>query len=82
MTSLGSGFVPPPENVGSVELELLDGGSFTATYDVLHAHSPATPFRMYSWCFHIHHPPSGRHIVWDVGLSAVIPNLCLLAIKH
>lgn len=62
---------PLPTSHGSVKVQLLDGGSFTADYNVLHAGVPSTPFRCYSWAFYIHHEPSGRRILWDVGLSAV-----------
>lgn len=59
----------------SVRIRLLDGGSFsTATLNYLHAEAkPADQFRMYDWCFLISHTPTGRHILWDVGLSSVRP---------
>lgn len=74
--SIGAGdSLVPPQTSAAVQVKLLDGGSFTATYDVMHAHALRTSFRMYAWAFHIYHAPSNRHIMWDVGLSAVRHNV-------
>ena len=62
---------PLPAGPGFVEVQILDGGSFTANLNVIHAGSTSVPFRCHSWVFYIYHKPSGRHILWDVGLSAV-----------
>lgn len=61
------------EDDGVVHVSLLDGGSFsTAALKFLHADAGDTQqFRMYNWCFHIHHPSSGRHVLWDLGCSHV-----------
>lgn len=59
----------------SVKLQLLNGGSFTANYTVLHAGVPEQPFRMYNWAFYIFHPETGRHILWDLGLTSVMVPL-------
>lgn len=77
---------PLPQSEGSVEIQVLDGGSFTANYDVVHAKSPSRPFQCHSWVFYIHHKPGGRHMIWDVGLSAVggktiVANVCRQASK-
>ncbi|KAJ3546556.1 hypothetical protein NM208_g1940 [Fusarium decemcellulare] len=81
---MGTRQVLPPllDNTGSVHVRLLDGGSFTANYDVLHADVPSTPFRCYSWAFYIHHEPSGRHILWDVGLSDDPSEYTAYSVKH
>lgn len=60
-----------PTGPGHVAVQLLDGGSFTANLDVVHAGSLSVPYRCYSWVFYIYHEPSDRHIIWDVGISAV-----------
>ncbi len=62
---------PLPQSTGSVELQILDGGSFSANFEVVHADSASKPFKCHSWVVYIHHKPTGRHILWDVGLSAV-----------
>jgi hypothetical protein len=64
--------LPRVDPNSAVEVQLLDGGSFIATTEFIHKYAPITDFRMYTWAFHIYHPPSGRNILWDVGLSAVI----------
>ncbi|KAF9883936.1 hypothetical protein FE257_002618 [Aspergillus nanangensis] len=53
-----------------VHLDLLNGGSMTAEYDKLHAGEPPERFRMYNWAFYIHHPQSGRRLLWDLGMSS------------
>ncbi|KAI8650203.1 Lactamase-B domain-containing protein [Fusarium sp. Ph1] len=73
---------PLPTSNGSVKVQLLDGGSFTADYNFLHAGAPSTPFRCYSWAFYIHHEPSGRRILWDVGLSANRSEYTAFNVKH
>lgn len=60
-----------PQSTASVDVRILDGGSFTANLEVVHANSPSVPYRCHSWVFYIYHKQSGRHILWDVGLSAV-----------
>jgi hypothetical protein len=47
----------------------------TAEYHKLHAgEPPAKEFRMYNWCFLIHHAAQKRWVVWDLGMSAVRPR--------
>jgi len=66
-----SDLLPLPQTTGSVEVQILDGGSFMGNYNVIHSNCSSKPFRCHSWVFYIHHKSSGRHILWDVGLSAV-----------
>ncbi|POR33566.1 Uncharacterized protein TPAR_06261, partial [Tolypocladium paradoxum] len=73
---------PLPPSTGSVEVQLLDGGSFTGNLDVVHARSPSVPYRCHSWAFYIHHKPSGRHLLWDVGLSADRTEFTAYNIRH
>jgi hypothetical protein len=68
---LSQNLPPLPKASGSVEVQVLDGGSFTANYAVVHADTASSPFRCHSWVFYIHHRPNERHVIWDVGLSAV-----------
>ncbi|KAF4545863.1 uncharacterized protein LTHEOB_4515 [Lasiodiplodia theobromae] len=53
----------------TVQLRLLDGGSFVAEEDKLHAGAPNNRFRMYDWAFHVHHPATDRHVLWDLGVE-------------
>ena len=56
----------------TVQLTLLDGGSFTtAEMSKLHAGADSSPVRLYDWCFYLYHPGTGRHVLWDVGISSV-----------
>lgn len=60
-----------PTTSRSVNVHLLDGGSFIADASKFHAEAAAETLRMYDWCFYIHDPESGSHILWDLGLSSV-----------
>jgi hypothetical protein len=64
-------WIPLPEGGNIVELHLLDGGSFTADYALLHAGVENEAFRMYNFAFHIFHAPTGRHVLWDLGCTDV-----------
>ncbi|KAL4865048.1 hypothetical protein BDV12DRAFT_211274 [Aspergillus spectabilis] len=59
-----------PTTEASVNIRLLNGGSMTAEYHKLHAGELATEFRMYNWCFLIHHEQQGRWVLWDLGMSS------------
>ncbi|KAL2205512.1 Metallo-hydrolase/oxidoreductase [Sarocladium strictum] len=60
----------PGHDGPGVKLHLLDGGSFsTGNLKLLHKNAPSEPFRMYDWCFLIHHKPSDRYVMWDLGCS-------------
>ena len=65
-TSLQKGKLPHTD--ASVQLSLLDGGSFLGDIGRMHAGESGT-FRMYNWAFYISH--LGRHILWDLGLDGV-----------
>ncbi|KAK7191705.1 hypothetical protein PSPO01_02154 [Paraphaeosphaeria sporulosa] len=58
---------PIPLSTAFVGLSLLDGGSFIADTDKLHADVSNAKFRMYNWAFCISH--GDEHIVWDLGLD-------------
>lgn len=64
-------WIPLPDTKSHVNLEALDGGSFTGDYTFLHADVKSQPFRMYNFAFHVTHPGTGRHIMWDLGLTSV-----------
>lgn len=65
MTSTKPGL---PSTDASVELALLDGGSFVGDLSRMHAGQSGT-FRMYNWAFYIAH--NGKHVLWDLGLDQV-----------
>ena len=71
MASTESRHVPLPADAASVELHCLDGGSFVAAASKVHAGATDETFRMYNWAFYIRDVESGRHILWDLGLSGV-----------
>jgi hypothetical protein len=54
-----------------VEVKILDGGYWDASASLFHSGAEAGLIRMYAWPFYIHHPKSGRHVVWDMGISSV-----------
>ncbi|KAJ4296316.1 hypothetical protein N0V90_006361 [Kalmusia sp. IMI 367209] len=58
---------PLPQTKAFVGLSLLDGGSFIADTDKLHAGVSNAKFRMYNWAFAISH--GDTHILWDLGLD-------------
>ena len=62
-----------PEDNGSwVQLRLLNGGSMVAsTKGIHHGVEMDEVFRLYDWSFYIHDKQSGRHVLWDVGMSKV-----------
>ncbi|KAL1620812.1 hypothetical protein SLS56_009479 [Neofusicoccum ribis] len=62
-----------PQSVSEVEVRLLDGGSFMAELDKLHAGAGKDRFRMYNWAFHIYHAKANRHVLWDLGMTGVLP---------
>src|SRR5689334_13548554 len=57
---------PITETDASVELALLDGGSFIGDLSKIHADVENRKFRLYDWAFYISH--QGRHILWDLGI--------------
>ncbi|KAL1603693.1 hypothetical protein SLS60_005282 [Paraconiothyrium brasiliense] len=56
-----------PQTKAFVGLSLLDGGSFIASTNLLHADVTNAKFRMYNWAFCISH--GNERIVWDLGLD-------------
>jgi hypothetical protein len=60
---------PIPQTTAFVGLSLLDGGSFIADTDKLHADVDNAKFRMYNWAFCISH--GNERVVWDLGLDEV-----------
>lgn len=65
-------FEPLPHSDSSVQLRILDGGSFMAELNKLHDGAGNDRFRMYNWAFHIYHPKTDRHVLWDVGMEGVL----------
>ncbi|KAM5354818.1 hypothetical protein ACJ41O_001464 [Fusarium nematophilum] len=70
---------PLPTGPGSVDVQLLDGGSFTANFDMVHAGSPDEPYRCHSWAFYIYHKATGQRIIhhhWDHSrpIKGMFPN--------
>lgn len=64
-----------PVASGNVEVVLLDGGGFLTTEDtIIHADGHDRPYYLYDWCFYVYHKPTGRKILWDLGISDV--SLC------
>ncbi|KAF1975706.1 Metallo-hydrolase/oxidoreductase [Bimuria novae-zelandiae CBS 107.79] len=60
-------FMTLPQTTAFVRLSLLDGGSFIADTDKLHADVNNAKFRMYNWAFCLSH--GDEHILWDLGLN-------------
>lgn len=61
-----------PVASGTVEVVILDGGGFTTTDDTkLHADGHDRPYYLYDWCFYVYHKPTGRKMLWDLGISDV-----------
>jgi hypothetical protein len=60
------------DNAPCVRLRLLNGGSMMASTKGIHQGVEADEiFRLYDWAFYIHEQQSGRHVLWDVGISKV-----------
>ena len=59
-----------PQASGFVNVKLLDGGSFSASWDKVHAGAKDIPFRMYIWSFYIYNAAHDRRILWDVGVTS------------
>lgn len=74
-------WTPLPESASHVKLQALDGGSFIADWVIIHAGVESEKFRMYDFAFHISHPPTGRHVLWDLGVSSVWIDLSALLVS-
>ncbi|GAB7349176.1 hypothetical protein MBLNU459_g8111t1 [Dothideomycetes sp. NU459] len=68
--SRGVSYSAPPETKSYVELQLLNGGSFTAERHKINAGAKADKFRLYNWCFYIQNRAKGKHVLWDLGMTA------------
>jgi hypothetical protein len=64
-------FVELPKTDAYVDVSILDGGGMIGNSGIMHAEVPSTDIRMGCWVFYIHHPQSGKKVIWDVGISAV-----------
>ena len=73
---------PFPETTSHVELSIMDGGGFTASTSVLHADVEPEKFHMIDWSFHIYHPNSKRHVLWDLGLHDVLQTCGFCASEY
>ncbi|TVY25666.1 Cytochrome P450 monooxygenase [Lachnellula hyalina] len=71
MSDSGMQLLPLPVDASYVELHCLDGGSFIAAASKVHAGASDDTFRMYNWAFCIEDIQTGRHVMWDLGLSGV-----------
>ena len=60
-----------PATVSFVNLQLLNGGSFTGSTGKLHAGVKDEKFRMYNWAFYVNNPVLNRHVLWDLGMTSV-----------
>ena len=67
-----------PSTHAFVKLQLLDGGSFTASTGKLHAGVKDEEFRMYNWAFYVHNPATKSHVLWDLGMTSVLELLSLV----
>lgn len=59
-----------PQTDAHVEVSILDGGGMLGHLKHFHEGQEGD-LPMSSWAIYIHHPPSGRHLLWDVGLDMV-----------
>lgn len=64
-------FDPLPQNGGNADVRCLDGGSFIASMNMLHANSGYEKRRLYNWCFLIQDQKSNRRVLWDLGMTSV-----------
>jgi hypothetical protein len=65
-----SGSFSLPQTEAHVEISILDGGGMVGLLKPFHEGQEGD-LPMSSWTIYIHHPPSGRHLLWDVGLDMV-----------
>lgn len=65
-----------PKTDSYVEVAILDGGGMIGSSKIMHAEWPDDrDVPMSCWVFYIHHPKSGKKVVWDVGISAVFSSI-------
>jgi hypothetical protein len=60
-----------PKTEAYVDVGILDGGGLIGNSTIMHANEPAKDIDMSCWVFYIHHPKTGKKVLWDVGISAV-----------
>ena len=60
-----------PNTDAYVDVAILDGGGMIGSSSIMHAEGPPTEINMSCWVFYINHPPTGKKVIWDVGISAV-----------
>jgi hypothetical protein len=61
-----------PKTDSYVDVAILDGGGMIGSSKIMHAEWPDDrDVHMSCWVFYIHHPKSGKKVVWDAGISAV-----------
>jgi hypothetical protein len=66
-------FVELPKTEGFVDVCIIDGGGLIGNSIIMHAGESARDIPMSCWVFYIHHPQTGKKLLWDVGISAVPP---------
>lgn len=64
-------FVELPKTDASVDVSILDGGGMIGNSGIMHANEEPKDIPMSCWVFYIHHPKTGKKVIWDVGISAV-----------
>jgi len=74
-------FVELPKTDASVDVSILDGGGMIGNSTIMHANEEPKDVPMSCWVFYIHHPKTGKKVIWDVGISAVdaTPSLRLIS---
>jgi hypothetical protein len=60
-----------PKTESYVDVSILDGGGMIGASAIMHAEGEPRDIAMSCWVFYIHHPKSGKKVLWDVGISAV-----------
>jgi hypothetical protein len=63
-----------PKTESYVDVAILDGGGMIGASAIMHAEGEPRDIPMSCWVFYIHHPKSGKKVLWDVGISAVLNN--------
>lgn len=66
-----AGCRPLSQTNSFVDLQILDGGSFTANESRIVAGAEDYEFCVPDWAFMIRDHDSGRSLLWDYGLSSV-----------
>jgi hypothetical protein len=64
-----------PETESYVDVSILDGGGMIGDSKIMHAEDVPHEVPMSCWVFYISHEKSGKKVIWDVGISAVLSSL-------